>query len=268
MLASLSPARRRMVLLIAAVAAAAVVIAAVVIVRSVQAAEVRPVAQNLPGPVLLVPGYGGSTKALDVLAAALRAQGRDATVVELLGDGTGDLDAEAGVLADAADAALSRTGAPSVDVIGYSAGGVVARLWVRDHGGANQARRVLTLGSPHHGTTVAGLAVDVAPSQCPLACHQLDPDSDLLRALNTGDETPAGPVFVSIWTTVDDTVTPPDSARLSGALNFTVQSICADSEVSHGELPTIPLIAGIVETELGAGGLVTLSESDCQRLSS
>ena len=145
--------------------------------------------QDQPGPVLLVPGYGGRVASLDPLAAALRAAGRDVVVVPRLGDGTGDLRAEAEHLADVAEQTLAETGAPSVDVIGYSAGGVVARLWVRDHGGAALARRVLTLGSPHHGTSQAALGRELAGG-CPTACEQLVPDSDLLRRLNAGRRDP------------------------------------------------------------------------------
>ena len=128
---------------------------------------------------------------------------------------------------------MQRAGARSVDVVGYSAGGVVARLWVRDHGGDSLARRVVTIGSPHHGTDLAGLGGDVAPDTCPEACHQLQPDSELLRKLNAGDETPAGPLWVSIWTTDDQVVVPPSSADLEGALDFTVQSVCPRAVVSH-----------------------------------
>ena len=60
---------------------------------------------------------------------------------------------------------------------------------------------------------------------------QLGTDSDLLFRLNAGDETPDGPTWVSIWTTQDRTVTPPDSARLEGALNLPVQSVCAEARV-------------------------------------
>ena len=69
---------------------------------------------------------------------------------------------------------MDRTGAASVDLVGYSAGGVIARLYVRDEGGASVVRRVLTLGSPHHGTDVAALATEVAGG-CPTACEQLTP---------------------------------------------------------------------------------------------
>jgi triacylglycerol esterase/lipase EstA (alpha/beta hydrolase family) len=126
---------------------------------------------------------------------------------------------------------------------------------------------VVTLGAPHHGTSLAALAEEVAPGACPIACQQLDPDSDLLRDLNAGDETPDGPGFVSIWTTLDETVTPPDSARLEGAIGIVVQNVCADSLVSHSGLVTDPLVAGIVAEQLRSTPPVQLSAQDCTRLS-
>lgn len=132
--------------------------------------------ENRPGPVLLVPGYGGSRAALVPLANRLRAAGRQVEFVTLPGDATGDLRAQAAALAAVARAAAA-AGPGSVDVVGYSAGGVVARLWARDLGGAAIARRVITLGSPHHGTELAELAEAIAPDSCPVACRQLTPDS-------------------------------------------------------------------------------------------
>jgi triacylglycerol esterase/lipase EstA (alpha/beta hydrolase family) len=265
-LAGLSPARRRLVLVLATLVFVAGAVLATVLLSQPSVPTVEPAPQERPGPVLLVPGYGGSTASLQSLADRLTAAGRDATVVALPGNGTGDLNASADALDEAVTAALARTGDESVDVVGYSAGGLVARLWVAD-GNADVARRVVTLGSPHHGTSLADLAGDLAPAQCPVGCQQMAPDSDLLTGLNAGDETPDGPTWVSVWTTQDETVTPPDSARLDGALNLTVQSVCADAQVGHGGLPRSELVQEIVLAEVAAGKPVELGTGDCARLS-
>jgi triacylglycerol lipase len=263
-LAGLSPARRRLVLAVGALVVVVGAVAAALVSRAMEPAVV-PVSQERPGPVLLVPGYGGSTASLQALADRLIGSGRDATVVSLPGTGTGDLADAAGALGNAVDAALARTGAESVDVVGYSAGGVAARLWVAD-GGADVARRVVTLGSPHHGTSLADLAGDLAAGQCPLGCIQLGIDSDLLSRLNAGDETPDGPTWVSIWTIQDRTVTPPDSARLEGALNLPVQSVCAQARIGHGDLPRDPLVQAMVLAQLAPGEPVPLDADDCASL--
>jgi pimeloyl-ACP methyl ester carboxylesterase len=209
----------------------------------------RPVPpQDLPGPVLLVPGYGGGAGGLTALAERIRATGRSATVVRLPGDAMGDLGTQAAVLNRHVDEALDR-GAQSVDVIGHSAGGVVARLWAQESGGERKARRIVTLGSPHHGTDLAATAAAAAPGACPAACQQLVPGSRFLSDLEAPVAAP--PVWMSVWTVQDETVMPPDSARLEGALNVAVQSICPGAQVSHGGLPTSELVTRIV---LGAIG--------------
>jgi triacylglycerol esterase/lipase EstA (alpha/beta hydrolase family) len=207
---------------------------------------VTAVAQDAQPPVLLVPGYGGGTGGLEVLADGLRRTGRDVTVVHLAGDGTGDLHEQAAVLQQAVEA----TGSRSVDLVGYSAGGVTVRLWLRTYDGGSVARRIVTLGSPQHGSELAGLATDVAPDSCPVACRQLAPDSDLLRELNHADETPAGPAWVSIWTTDDRISTPPDTASLDGAVDFAVQQVCPSVHLTHGDLPISPVVLAMVRHEL------------------
>jgi pimeloyl-ACP methyl ester carboxylesterase len=172
-------------------------------------------------------------------------------MVEPVGDGTGDLRVQAQHLAEVAARVREDTGAASVDVIGYSAGGVVARVWVRDDGGAKVARRVLTLGSPHHGSSQAALGAEFAGG-CAAACEQLIPDSDLLRRLNAGDETPAGPLWSTVRSTSDQVVTPVDSAALSGAINIVVQDVCPGSTTAHGDLPSSPVVLAALGSVLGA----------------
>ena len=243
--------RRQLFVLATTVALALIVVAVVTtVLRASRDQQVEAVPQGLPGPVLLVPGYGGSRGSLEQLAGVLRAAGREATVLTLPGDGTGPLDDDAQVLADAAQAAVD-AGAPSVDVVGYSAGGVVARLFVAEKNGGSLVRRVVTLGSPHHGTETAGLAAVLSPGSCPAACQELAPDSSLLGRLNRGDETPPGPLWVSVWTTDDEVVTPPSSARLDGALDAVVQEVCPGRRVEHGQLPTDPAVQALVLDALG-----------------
>ena len=264
MLAGLSPARRRVVLVLVALVLTGAAVLAVVLLARPGVPEPGPVAQDRPGPVLIVPGYGGATGSVQPLADRLTAAGRDVTVVGLPGNGTGDLAAAADALGEAVATAMDRTDAPSVDLIGYSAGGIVSRIWVAE-GNAGVVRRVLTLGSPHHGTSLADLAGSLAPSQCPLGCQQLTTGSDLLNGLNAGDETPEGPTWVSIWTVQDQTVTPPDSARLEGAVNVPVQSVCAGVRLGHGDLPRSPLVQEMVLAELAPGDPVELGPADCAR---
>jgi triacylglycerol lipase len=251
------------VVLVAAVAAGSTV-AVSLATRSSSAG--RPVSPDVIGPVLLVPGYGGSTSGLNALATRLRSDGRVVTIFDPPGNATGDLGQQAQALARTATALVQSSGAPSIDVVGYSAGGVVARLWVRDHGGAKIARRIVTMGSPQHGTQLAGIAGSLVPGDCPLACQQLEPGSDLLDALNAGDETPTGPSFVSIWSSGDDVVIPPESAELNGALNIEVQTVCPGESVNHTQLPTDSAVEGIVAAELVAGPTVNLGPADCARL--
>ena len=251
MLDALSPQRRRVVLTGGAVFLLLLVgTVAAVVLRTVDSTATVP--QDRPGPVLLVPGYGGNVDSLAPLAARLRSTGRTAVVVDPVGDGTGDLRTQAEHLDEVARQARDATGAASVDVVGYSAGGVVARLWVRDYGGAELARRVLTIGSPQHGSTQAELGASLAGG-CPTACEQLVPGSDLLRRLNAGDETPDGPQWATVRSTADQVVTPVESAALAGAVNIVVQDVCPGSATAHGDLPRDPVVLAALTSVLRAG---------------
>lgn len=266
-LSHLSPARRRLVLGLGVLLTAA--LAAVLAVAGVMGLRGRPVEavdQARAGPVLLVPGYGGSMASLTSLAGFLRASGRDVTVVSLPDRALGDLTDQSRVLGTAVEAVLARTRAGSVDVVGYSAGGVVARLWVTEEGGASQVRRLVTLGSPNQGTELADLG-SLVKGTCPVACQQLSPSSPVLARLNA-EPLPPGPAYLSLWTTQDDVVLPPDSAVIPGTPSPSLQSICADSRVRHSGLPDDRLVQRLVAEALGPGPVPGWGPADCTRLRS
>ncbi len=260
----LSPRRQIFAAGIAGIAAVAAIAVAAAVLGGRTGGSGTPAgypAQDQPGPVLLVPGFGGSTVALSVLASRIRAGGRQATVLQLPGNGTGSLLQDAQVL----DAAVTRAlqhGAPSVDVIGYSAGGVTALLWAREDGGGHKARRVITLGAPFHGAQLAGAAEGFAPDACPLACQQLVPGSSIIASLH--GSAPARLRWLSLWTTDDRTVQPPDSARLAGALDVPIQSVCPQQRISHSQLPTNSVVTAIVLQAIGRGPVAHPAAADCR----
>ena len=220
--------------------------------------------ENRPGDVLLVPGYGGSTTALGQLAERITAAGRHAVVVQLAGDGTGDLQLQANVLNGYVNQALAAGSGP-VTVIGYSAGGVVAWLWDVDYDGVAKARRIITLGSPLHGADLAALGEADLPGACPAACEELVPGSSMLNRLQ-GTASATRPPWLSLWTTDDQVVQPPDSARLPGAVNVSLQSICPGVSIGHGQLPTAPLVVGIVLRTLRTSVFTPPRPADCRSL--
>jgi len=242
--------------LFAGVAALAVVVAAAVVIPLVVEEPVA-VDRSRPGTVLLIPGYGGNQGSLRQLAGRIRETGREAVVVALPGDGTGDLVEQVSVLDRAVSDAYER-GAPSVDLIGYSAGGVVARLWVARN--EPDPRRVVTLGSPLHGTRLATGGDALVPDACPTACRQLAEGSSLLQSV---EREPVTVPWLSVWTEQDQTVIPPDSARVDGAVNVPLQSICPGRQVSHSQLPTDPVVTGLVLQAIGTQPLAAPTSAAC-----
>jgi triacylglycerol lipase len=222
----------------------------------------RVLPQEPPVPVVLLHGYGGSTSDFRVLAPKLIAAGFEVVPVPLPERNTGDLHASA----RAVDDAVRRLGADQVSVVGFSAGGVVARLWLRELGGVRLARHVVLLGSPNHGAGIAEEARTLDPGRCLVACEQLVPSSPLLATLNRGDETPDGPTWTTVWSQADEVVTPPASARLDGAVNVRVQDVCADARLSHGDLARDPLALGLVVRALQGRLDTEPGRGDCEEL--
>lgn len=219
----------------------------------------RP-ARDIPGPVLLVPGYGGSRGSLLALAGRIDAAGRPAAVHDLVGDGTGVLSAQVRALDDADDDALA-TGAPSVDVIGYSAGGVVVGLWVvRDDGARSPPDRHPRLAARRRTLAAAGAvtAPDAAPS----------PAGSWPRAVRCWPSWPGSRRRAAVAIGLDRGrrdrhPTPPGSAGRS-----TCRSIGSVPVLWQFRLPADPVVVGLVlraisADPLSAGGECATLHAPC-----
>jgi triacylglycerol esterase/lipase EstA (alpha/beta hydrolase family) len=108
---------------------------------------------------------------------------------------------------------LRLTGAGKVVLVGHSMGGLVARAYLARLGGAPRVARLVTIGSPHHGSELAR----IAPGQCGA---EMIPGTAWLAALEASDHgAPAVPTL-SIFSRHDNMVAPQDSAMLVGARNL------------------------------------------------
>ena len=146
--------------------------------------------------------------------------------------------------ADRIDAITRATGAKQVIIVGHSMGGLVARAYVRRHGGA-KVRRLVTIGTPHHGSVLAHMVFGVAPSQ-------LRPGSAWLSEL-AGAESDARPPIVSLWSWHDTMVAPQTSSLLEGAENVALTGI------GHNELLSHPQVHERVAAEIVRASGVSLS---------
>ena len=138
-------------------------------------------------------------------------------------------------LAGKIDAVLAECHAQSVMIVAHSMGGLVVRAYVRKHGTGKLAR-VMTIGSPHHGSMHAWLLFGTSLAQ-------LRPGNAWLAGLNRQRIDPALR-FVSLWSWHDSMVAPQTSAELPGTIDVTVigvghNALLGDREVferTQGEI--------------------------------
>lgn len=109
----------------------------------------------------------------------------------------------------------ARHGAAKVDLVGHSMGGVVARTYVSLFGGAERVRHLVTIGSPHHGTSMAKLGLG-------WPTVELDASSELLRTLAAAP--PPGVEVTCIWSRADGLV----STRREASVPFAEELVYED----------------------------------------
>ncbi len=157
-------------------------------------------------PVVFVHGLGGSRGDFLYLSSYLGLRGRKRRYAPNI-PARASMSQRATVLADYIREVVRLTGAPQIDLVGHSLGGVTARVAVDEHDLGTLVRTLVTLGTPHAGTYTARFA-----------------GSELTRALR-----PEGPLFkrlrpappsvrcVSLWSRSDLLVVPAESAAMEGA---------------------------------------------------
>jgi triacylglycerol esterase/lipase EstA (alpha/beta hydrolase family) len=188
-------------------------------------------------PVLLVHGYGCNSGYWHWLVPLLDAARISHAGVDLEPVG-GDIDDFADQVEQRVRALCAATGAGRVAIVGHSMGGIVARAWMRRHGTARVAR-VITLGSPHHGTALAKYGPGANAVQMRIG-------SPWLQALADGETAAVRALVTSIWTHQDNIVAPQTTSALPGARNLEFGG------VGHVALGRNPRVLAAVMRELDA----------------
>jgi pimeloyl-ACP methyl ester carboxylesterase len=146
-----------------------------------------------------------------------------------------DIDDYAGGLARRIDQICAATGADQLVILAHSMGGLAVRAYLRRHG-AGRVAKLITLGTPHHGTVTARLAAGRNGKQ-------MVPGNAWLLRLNK--EALSVPV-VSVFSHQDNVVVPQDSAALAGA------KILSLSGVGHVSMPFSRPVREIALAEIEA----------------
>lgn len=163
-------------------------------------------------PVVLVHGIDGRARDLARLARALRAAGRVVHSIDLVpNDGSVPLEELSDQLQAFIDAHLPN--GTTLDLAGYSMGGIVARHYVQERGGHLRVRRFVTISSPHQGTVAAWFRRGEG------AC-QMRIGSPFLQQLGASESIAKLPPTTSFQTVTDLIIVPFTSSTLPGACNI------------------------------------------------
>ena len=175
-------------------------------------------ADNVAGqglPVLLVHGYVCNRGYWAQLSRQLARAGiaHDAVDLEPI---NADIEDFVPQVEQAVARLCARAGSDRVMLVAHSMGGLVARAWLRRHG-AQRVARIITLGTPHHGTALANLAAGANARQM----SRVDDAPSPWLAQLAASETPAARALItSIYSHHDNIVAPQASAQLPGARNI------------------------------------------------
>ena len=152
--------------------------------------------------VVFVHGFGAARAVFEPLRRHVEREIEVAT----LGFSYGSMRSFVGVASALSDF-IERNAPPEaeLDLVGHSLGGLLARWYVQELGGAARVQRMVTLATPHAGTRSARIAVG------PLRGALL-PDNSIVRRLRQGRERAEHVAHTALVAGQDLMVTPPASA--------------------------------------------------------
>ncbi|WP_338078409.1 triacylglycerol lipase [Corynebacterium singulare] len=220
----------------------------------------RPTAER-PWPVILIHGTCDTKGVWQVLAGMLREAGWAVFAPDYGTRATGPIPDSARQLDAYINAVLTVTGADKAILVGHSQGGLLARYWMRMHGGAGRVHHVVCVSAPNHGTTQGGIASPLFKGERqeevvrslidgwfgPAGMQQIA-GSEIVEATNRGSEVEPGVSYTCIATRSDAVVVPPTTCFLTGpkVRNVFVQDVERRALIRHEDMPMDKRVCGII----------------------
>ena len=184
-------------------------------------------------PVLLVHGTGVTRERNWSVGywPALHDAGFEVCWVQLPDGSFNDIQISAEYVARAVEV-MHQASDDDVDIVGHSQGGLTPRWAIKYFPAGRWVDDYVGFATPNHGTGSVSRSTEQR-GRCFEACWQMRPNSEFLAALNDGDETPGDVSYTSLYTGIDEVVTPSATARLEGGTNVRLQDICPGRPVEH-----------------------------------
>ncbi|SDN02217.1 alpha/beta hydrolase fold [Streptomyces sp. cf386] len=196
-------------------------------------------------PVVLLHGFIDNRSVFVLLRRNLAQHGRHQVESLNYSPLTCDIRTAAELLGRHIEEICERTGSRQVDIVGHSLGGLIARYYVQCLGGDLRVRTLVTLGTPHSGTSVVPLA-----NAHPIV-RQMRPGSPVLEEL-------ARPApgcrthFVSFWSDLDHLMDPLETACVNHP-DLMAQNVRVTG-IGHLALPVHPAVATGIRQALDSAG--------------
>ena len=184
-----------------------------------------------PYPVVLVHGtFERMAQNWKLISPLLKKKGYCVFALDYGTNGLGRIGRSAQELDVFVDKVLDYTGAEKVSLVGHSQGGMMPRYWIKYLGGKSKVEDLVGLAPSNYGTKLGdatsedstaedfGLPAENNPdgdNPC-YSCDQQAADSQFIKRLNEGDDTPGPGSFTQIATSDDEIIRPYTNCFLKG----------------------------------------------------
>lgn len=200
----------------------------------------------------------------------LEARGFDVCTVTYPDRGFGDQQMAAEYVVHAVRSVYRQTGR-KLDMIGHSQGGSMPRWAIKWWPGIRSMLDDFVMHAAVNHGTYLGAGAGTTPLPMPAAFFQFSPDSNFVRALNAGDETPGQIDYTSIYTLYDELVQPQQPESTSAldhgqdnpkVSNILLQDLCPGYPAEHVSIG----LTDALTAELTLDALVHPGPADARRV--